>query len=100
MSFTLIATRSMPMVSCCFMRKASLSLVPTPSVPETSTGFLVLLRDLDQRAETADAAQHFGAHRALGERLDALDQRVARVDVDAGIAVGERDVLGGHGRSA
>ena len=38
MSFTLIATRSMPMVSCCFMRKASLSFVPTPSVPETMTG--------------------------------------------------------------
>ncbi len=26
------------MVSCFFMRKASLSLVPTPSVPETITG--------------------------------------------------------------
>ncbi len=39
-SFTLIATRSMPTVSCFFMRKAILSLVPTPSVPETITGFL------------------------------------------------------------
>src|SRR5689334_4245586 len=40
MSFTLMATRSMPTVSCFFIRKASLSLVPTPSVPETITGFL------------------------------------------------------------
>ena len=30
----------MPTVSCFFMRKATLSLVPTPSVPETITGFL------------------------------------------------------------
>src|SRR5918994_2187488 len=38
MSFTLIATRSMPMVSWRSAAKASLSLVPTPSVPDTSTG--------------------------------------------------------------
>src|SRR5437870_3502514 len=38
MSFTLIATRSIPMVSCRFMASASFSLVPTPSVPATSTG--------------------------------------------------------------
>ena len=43
MSFTLIATRSMPMVSCFFMRKASFNLVPTPSVPETITGSLYFL---------------------------------------------------------
>jgi hypothetical protein len=35
MSFTLIATRSMPTVSCLFMSKASFNLVPTPSVPAT-----------------------------------------------------------------
>src|SRR5690606_16759753 len=40
MSFTLIATRSWPTVSCLFNWKASLSLVPTPSVPDTSTGSL------------------------------------------------------------
>ncbi len=33
-----IATRSMPTVSCRWRSKASLSLVPTPSVPDTSTG--------------------------------------------------------------
>ncbi len=40
MSFTLIATRSIPMVSCFFRRKASFSFVPTPSVPDTMTGSL------------------------------------------------------------
>ena len=38
MSFTHMATQSMPTVSCLSMRKASFSFVPTPSVPETSTG--------------------------------------------------------------
>ena len=38
MSLTHIATQSMPTVSCLFIRKAILSLVPTPSVPLTSTG--------------------------------------------------------------
>src|SRR5205823_6532067 len=37
-SLTLIATRSIPTVSCFPARNASLSLVPTPSVPTTSTG--------------------------------------------------------------
>ncbi len=36
------------------------------------------LADLDQPAEAADAREHFGPHRALRERLDALDQRIAR----------------------
>ena len=49
----------------------------------------VALADLEQAAEAADAGQHLGAHGALGERLDALDERVAGVDVDAGIAVGK-----------
>ncbi len=38
MSLTHIATQSMPTVSCLSSRNASLSLVPTPSVPLTSTG--------------------------------------------------------------
>ena len=47
------------------------------------------LADLDQSAEAADAGQHLGAQRTLGERLDPLDQRVAGGDVDAGIAIGQ-----------
>ena len=49
---------------------------------------LEFLGNLDQRAEAADARQHFGAHGALGQRLDALDQGIAGVDIDAGIFVG------------
>ena len=37
-SFALMATRSIPTVSCLPAMNASLSLVPTPSVPATSTG--------------------------------------------------------------
>ena len=35
-----MATRSWPIVSCLFKSNASLSFVPTPSVPDTKTGFL------------------------------------------------------------
>ena len=38
-SLTHMATQSMPTVSCLSIRKAIFSLVPTPSVPETSTGW-------------------------------------------------------------
>ncbi len=55
------------------------------------------LADLDQRAEAADAGEHLGAHRPLGERLDALDQRVAGVDVDARLAVRQRSRGWGDG---
>src|SRR5207302_7475788 len=47
----------------------------------------VFLRDLAQRAETAYASEHLGPQRAPGERLDRLDQRIAGLDVDAGVAV-------------
>ena len=53
----------------------------------------VALGQLDQGAEAADAAQHLGAQRASHERLDALDQLVAGVDIDAGVAVGEAGSL-------
>jgi len=49
---------------------------------------LVLRRQLAQRAESADAGEHLGPQRAPRERLDRLDQGVARVDVDARVAVG------------
>ncbi len=41
MSLTHMATQSMPMVSCLSMSWARRSLVPTPSVPETRTGFFM-----------------------------------------------------------
>ncbi len=76
------------------------SLVPTPSVPETSTGSLVALGYLAQRAEAAEAAQHFGAPGAARHALDVRDQGIAGVDIDARILVGKTVVAGfGHGRS-
>ncbi len=60
-------------------------------------GIPELLRHLDQGAETPEVSQHLGAHRAPGEGLDALDQLVARVDVDARVAVGEGVGGSGHG---
>ena len=44
--------------------------------------------DLDQRAEAADAGEHLGALRAAHDRLDAFDELVAGVDVDACVAIG------------
>jgi len=58
---------------------------------------LELLRQLEQRAEATDAAQHLGAHGALGEGLDAVDQRVAGFDVHTGVAVGKGGLVGGGG---
>ena len=77
---------------------ASLSLVPTPSVPETSTGSLKPPALRSNRPPKPPMPPSTSA-RGLGrERLDALDQRVAGVDVDAGIAIGQsRFVLGGGG---
>ena len=49
----------------------------------------VAARQLHQRAEAADAGQHLAALRAPHQRLDALDELVAGVDVDAGIAIGD-----------
>ena len=52
-------------------------------------GVLILFADFHQRAEAAQAAQHFGAHGALGKGFDVFDQLVARIDIDTGIAVAE-----------
>ena len=49
-------------------------------------------RDFYQRAEAAEAAQDFWAERPANVGLDALDEFIARVDIDAGVAVGD-----GHG---
>jgi peptidoglycan/xylan/chitin deacetylase (PgdA/CDA1 family) len=54
----------------------------------------VFLRDLEEGAEAADAGHHLGAQGASGERLDAFDEGIAGIDVDAGIAIGK---WGGQG---
>jgi hypothetical protein len=55
-------------------------------------GLLVSGRDFHEGAETADAREDFGALRAANDRLDALDELVACVDVDARVAVGNSSV--------
>ena len=40
MSFTHIATQSIPTVSYLFVSNATFNFVPTPSVPDTKIGFL------------------------------------------------------------
>src|SRR5581483_10103779 len=49
----------------------------------------VPLRDLEEPAEAADAGEHLRPRGAARVRLDPLDERVALVDVDAGIAIRE-----------
>src|SRR5690606_38395380 len=61
----------------------------------------VFAGQVEQGAEAAEAAHHFGPEAAPDQRLDAFDHFVARVDVDAGVTIGEgcgRGRLGrGHG---
>src|SRR2546430_15535474 len=44
---------------------------------------------LDQRCKAADAGEHFAPLRAAHQRLDALDELICGVYVDACIAIGE-----------
>ena len=63
--------------------------MPTPSVPETSTGSRYFFGISHSAPKPPMPASTSGRMVRLRERLDRLDQRVARVDVDAGVAVGE-----------
>jgi len=47
---------------------------------------------VEQPAEAAEIGVGAGAAGGGGQRLDGLDQRLARVDVDAGVTVGEGSV--------
>ena len=52
---------------------------------------------LEQRAKTAESREHFGTPGAARDALDIRDQRIAGVDIDARILVGEGLVAGiGH----
>src|SRR5258708_22355820 len=64
-------------------------LAPHTVGPGQDERVLVFLGDRPRGAEAADAGEHLGPHRAPGERLDRLDQRIAGLDVDAGVAVGK-----------
>src|SRR5690606_12243356 len=58
--------------------------------------FTVAGGQFEQCAEAAEPGEDAGSFRARGGGLDAVNERVARVDVDAGIAVGEGRFVG-HG---
>ena len=84
----------MPIVSWRVERERELELGADAVGARDEHRLAIALRQLDERAEAADAGEHLGAQRALRERLDALDERVAGVDVDAGVAIRKRDARG------
>jgi hypothetical protein len=53
-------------------------------------GLAVFRRHAHQTGEAADPADHLGAVGRARERRDAAHRIVARVDVDAGLAIGKR----------
>ena len=71
-------------------RERELELGPDAVGARDEHRLAIALRQLDERAEAADAGEHFGTQRPLRERLDALDQRVACVDVDTRVTIGQR----------
>ena len=86
-----MATRSMPIPSCRPVSMASLSLVPTPSVAATSTGSLKPQALRSNRPPKPPMPPMQPGALGLGrQRPDRIDQRVAGIDIDAGIAIGQR----------
>ena len=79
----------MPTVSWRPVRKASLSFVPTPSVPDTSTGSRYFFTSRAKSPPNPPMpGQHLGAEGGARQRLDEVDEPIALVDVDAGVAIG------------
>jgi phosphoribosylformylglycinamidine cyclo-ligase len=70
-------------------REGELQLGAHPVGARDKDRLAIVLRQLAQRAEAAYAREHFGTQRALRERSDRIDYRVACVDVDAGDALVE-----------
>ena len=58
MSFTHMATQSIPTVSCLSSRKAIFSFVPTPSVPLTRTGFSIPVMSSSNRPPKPPISEH------------------------------------------
>ena len=82
-----MATRSMPTVSCLFIRKAILSLVPTPSVPETRTGFLYFFR-AKRPPNPPMSVRTSGRKVDLDKGLYLLDKEVAGIDINPCVLIG------------
>ena len=91
MSFTHMATQSMPMVSWRPVANAIFNLVPTPSVPATSTGVRILAAPFksDDRAEAADTFEYMSSPRRAGDTPKERNQALLEVDIDSGGFVGE-----------
>ncbi len=77
-------------MSCTPVAKATLSLVPDAVGAADEHGLLEPGRDAAEAREAADVAHDLGDARRRGERLDALDELVARVDVDPRLFVRQR----------
>ena len=96
MSLTHIATRSMPTVSWHAGRERDLELGADAVGAGDQDRILEARREVEQAAEAAERREHARSVGAARERLDALDQRVAGVDVDAGFLVGQgRPIVAG-----
>ena len=82
------------MVACRPVSMAILSLVPTPSLAATRIGSLkpAALRS-NSAPKPPRSASAPGRRVDRGQRLDGLDQGVAGIDVDAGVAVGDRGAV-------
>jgi hypothetical protein len=90
MSLTLIATRSMPTVSVRSSANASNQLgADTVGCPHEHGVLETACRFSTRPPKPPRPGEHLRAASCAGERLDALDQRVAGVDVDDRVAVGE-----------
>ncbi len=79
--------RRYPTPSWRCMSVAVTSLVPAPSVKCQYLQHDAVQGHFDQSAKAADAAQHFPDASSTLPRLDPLDQLVAGVDVDPGVAI-------------
>ena len=87
----------MPIVSWRPVSIAILTLVPTPSVPATSTGSLKPgALEVEQPAEAADLGIGARPRGRAHQRLDQLHHAVAGIDVDAGLGIGEAVPVGCH----
>ena len=62
--------------------------------PRNQHRLAIAFGHFEQRAETAETAEHALAQGFFGEWLDALDEGVAGIDVDAGITVGKGGLRG------
>ena len=93
---TLIATRSMPTVSCLSTSVATLSFVPTPSVQRHQDRVFVVPREqpageieLKQPRKAAVELQHPRRKRAVHQPRQARHRLVIDVEIDAGVFVSD-----------